>query len=303
MQRSLQNGVNQLARAGNDKALLGMALINLHAALETYLRKELASEISLYEASEEKKHTTWPDLINLWENNRGLPRSDRDRLFQHNSLRNAIAHGDPFTISRSQVEAYARFVQEFTGVRVKAEKTGKTPRPTAKDEPIPPIATPPDPPRPSIVKNRGCSCIARLVATGVAIFLLIIGYLAVNSSLFNEQSPAGEQSRELLEEIRSPLATPGSEENKLSPENEDAEATAVPPTTSSSETNKTTIRVNQTSNVRLGPSMDEGAIDVAPGGAEYDVLETSPDGDWYKIELASGKVGWIGSTRVTVIAP
>lgn len=305
MRRALQDGINQLARAGNDKALLGMALINLHAALEAYFRDQLANEISLYEASEQKR-ATWQDLINLWENSRGLPHTDRERLFQHNSLRNDIAHGKPFSLTRSQVEEYARFVQDFTGVRVKSENPGRS----VSAVPSPPSPTPtanPAPARPpqtAVIKNRGCSCVGRLVATTVAIFLVIIGYLAWNTSLLDGlETTTGESGLELIEEIRATIAAPNTEENKVPPS--EREATAVPPTNSRDEISepKTIIRVTANSNVRLGPSTEDGAIGVAPGDQEYEVLETSPDGDWYKIELEPGKVGWIGSSRVAVIAP
>ncbi|MCB8928449.1 MAG: hypothetical protein H6652_22845 [Ardenticatenaceae bacterium] len=309
MRRALQDGINQLARAGNDKAVLGMALLNLHAALEEYFREQLANEIRLYEASEQKR-ATWQDLINLWESSRGLTRNDRERLFQHNSLRNDIAHGKPFSLSQPQVEEYAHFVQSFTGVRLKPDNSGQT-----SSDPAPPR-----PPQPIVTTNRGCACLTRLAISAFVMALLIGGYFVVNYLLLDGmESTTGESGLELLEEMTTTLAappssippdTPAAEENKPPPSEPEAVATAVPPTaTTTTNTNdepsnpQTTVRVNANSNVRLGPSMEEGGIGVALSNTEYVVLETSPDGSWYKIELEPGKVGGIGSSRVTVIAP
>lgn len=281
MQRALQDGINQLARAGNDKALLGMALLNLHAAMEAYFREQLANEISLYEASEQSR-TTWQDLINLWENSRGLSRSDRERLFQHNSLRNDIAHGKRFSLSRSQVQEYAHFVQNFTGVHLKPEDTGSKFTP-----PTPPRR----PPQPIVTQNRGCSCLGRLAAAVLVIGLLISGYLVANYLLLDGlETTSGESGLDLLEEMKETLAAPtrpdppdepAAKENTPLPN--EATATAVSPIPTSPETSQPTqtiIRVNASSNVRLGPSTEEGAIDVAATGQEYAVLETSADGGW-----------------------
>ena len=306
MRRALQDGINQLARAGNDKAVLGMALLNLHAALEEYFREQLANEIRLYEASEQKR-ANWQDLINLWESSRGLTRNDRERLFQHNSLRNDIAHGKPFSLSQPQVEEYAHFVQSFTGVRLKPDNSGQ-----ASSDPAPSR-----PPQPLVTTNRGCACLTRLAISAIVMALLISGYFVLNYLLLNGvESATGESGLELLEEMTTTLAappsatptdTPTADENKPPPSESEAVATAVPPTATTTNdepsASQTTVRVTANSNVRLGPSMEEAEIGVALGNEEYDVLETSPNGDWYKIELESGKVGWIGSSRVTVIAP
>lgn len=117
MREIFQYGVDLLARAGNDQDLLGMSLIHLHGGLETYFRSQLEEEIALFEAREQKP-STWPDLINLWGEQRDLSDSERTTLLAYNKLRNNVAHAKMPKISRESVEKYANFVQKISGIHL-----------------------------------------------------------------------------------------------------------------------------------------------------------------------------------------
>lgn len=114
MQQTIQRGIDLLARAGDDPDLLGMSLIYLHGGLEVYFRDQLEQKIALFKAREQK-HPSWPDLINLWEEQRSLSDSERSTLLDYNKLRNHVAHARTHKISRESVEKYASFIQDFTG--------------------------------------------------------------------------------------------------------------------------------------------------------------------------------------------
>ena len=72
-------------------------------------------------------------------------------------------------------------------------------------------------------------------------------------------------------------------------------ATAVP--------NTPRLRVVGNSNVRAEPNLDSSVIGMAEADSEYDILEQTADFNWYKIRLPNGTEGWIGSTRIELIAP
>lgn len=122
MRETFQHGIDLLARAGDDPDLLGMSLIYLHGGLELFFRSELKHEIASFK-DKEQKLPTWPDLINLWAEQRSLSASQRSTLLDYNKLRNSVAHAKTHEISRVSVEEYACFVQNFTGIRA-------APRPT-----------------------------------------------------------------------------------------------------------------------------------------------------------------------------
>jgi len=116
MRQTFQHGIDLLARAGDDPDLLGMSLIYLHGGLEVFFRSHLEQEIALFRAREQKL-PTWPDLINLWQEQRSLNDSERTTLLEYNKLRNHVAHAKTHEISRERVEKYASFIQDFTGIR------------------------------------------------------------------------------------------------------------------------------------------------------------------------------------------
>lgn len=125
MRETFQHGIDLLARAGDDPDLLGMSLIYLHGGLEAYFYDQLEQKIALFRAREQK-HPSWPDLINLWEEQRNLSESARTSLLEYNKLRNSVAHAKIHEISRERVEKYVSFIQDFTGIRMATRPTWRS---------------------------------------------------------------------------------------------------------------------------------------------------------------------------------
>jgi hypothetical protein len=63
------------------------------------------------------------------------------------------------------------------------------------------------------------------------------------------------------------------------------------------------IRVQGNSRVRAEPNTTSAILAVVTDGEVYVVLAANEDNTWYKIQLASGAEGWIGSSRVIEITP
>ena len=95
--------------------------------------------------------------------------------------------------------------------------------------------------------------------------------------------------------------TPGNSANENQLDTAEEAPAAVDPTPTQAAAKQALVQNN--SNVRAGPSLEEAVVGVALGGQVFAVLEESADGNWYKIELETGKVGWIGSSRVEEIVP
>ncbi len=94
-------------------------------------------------------------------------------------------------------------------------------------------------------------------------------------------------------------STPAASQNESQPAVVEETPTAedAPPT----QTAALQVRIQGNSNVRAGPSTAEEIVGIALNGQVFSVLEKSLDGNWYKIELEPGKIGWIGSSRVQEI--
>ncbi|GIK55091.1 MAG: SH3 domain-containing protein [Chloroflexi bacterium] len=134
MSTALQDGIDLLEKAGHDKQILGMALISLHGALEGFFREQLSTEIAHYE-NRTGKRSGWQDLIELWESkHHPLSQNDKNTILSKNTLRNKVAHAQPYTINRTEIEQYARFVQDFIGIRLAPSR--RTASPTF-DNPLP----------------------------------------------------------------------------------------------------------------------------------------------------------------------
>jgi hypothetical protein len=59
---------------------------------------------------------------------------------------------------------------------------------------------------------------------------------------------------------------------------------------------------NAGANIRLEPNTSAGIILVAENGNQFNVLEVSNDGQWYKIQLADGQQGWVFAELVNFSA-
>jgi hypothetical protein len=308
MNDKLQRGLRQLAAAGHDKDKLGMSLILLHGALEEFFRSQLAAEITVDENEQGRRRTDWPDLLNLWQKHRTLSHHDRELIYAKNGKRNAVAHGDPFEISRNEMEIYAQFVRRFMGIPTSAydESTNPSqsfqPRPTA-------VANPP------ILPTKNRSCLRQLVVTTAILGLLIGGCYWSGLSFLSSLAPesgaveADALPEETIERVVEPTA-----ENDVKPTQEvddfsETESKITPPgatlpsSTKENEVAGPRIRIVGNSYVRSEPGTDSEVIGTVLDAQEYEIIETSADGNWYKIELATGQAGWLGSTRATQVSP
>lgn len=95
--------------------------------------------------------------------------------------------------------------------------------------------------------------------------------------------------------IETPFAESPSEE----------EETKVPTATTSTEStpevsNEKIIQIMGNSNVRAEPDGEAEVIGYALDDEVYTVLESSPQNNWYKIQLESGVADWIGSSWIIV---
>lgn len=111
-----------------------MALISLHGALEGYFREQLSTEIAHYE-NRTGKRSGWQDLIELWETKYPpLSPNEKNTILSKNTLRNKVAHAQPYTINRAEMEQYARFVQDFVGIRLTPSRRTAPPDPPSTFE-------------------------------------------------------------------------------------------------------------------------------------------------------------------------
>ena len=380
----LQEGKARLAGAGDDERLLGMALMSLHGALEEHFREQLAREIKL----ETESRPGWMDLVDLWQKHRVLSPADRSLILRTNSKRNQIAHGDPFDLSRTEVERYAQFVQDFMGVRarpsrrwskvedavvwddsgVKVEESSGWssfwsllfPSSRASSGSLSHSTDLPEQPTPVaqlhsigrrlrvqsgwMAKMALVAAVALLsfwfwnswwVSLGItAVILLLVhrgkwlraGYVYVAGLVYGYVTAVLGLATAVafVAALLWPLSagfyyfTDGTlelpEGELLVPTIEAADevieegrgddgVTAVATQTPVPANEPIQIEVIGNSNVRAEPNIEAAPIGIAAGGEVYEVLDVNVERTWYKIELASGQQGWIGSSRVVEVAP
>lgn len=111
----LRQGLSVLESAGDNPILLGNALLNLHGALEDYLREWISRHPYLpIEVRNGDRHgVTWPVIRKCVTNYSRLP----DELYElpewayrFSKQRNDVAHGGPFVGERSELEQYAQII-------------------------------------------------------------------------------------------------------------------------------------------------------------------------------------------------
>lgn len=111
----LRQGLSVLESAGDNPILLGNALLNLHGALEDYLRDWIARHPYLpFEVRNGDRHgVTWPVIRKCVTNYSSLP-DDLYELpewaYRFSKQRNDVAHGGPFIGERSELEQYAQII-------------------------------------------------------------------------------------------------------------------------------------------------------------------------------------------------
>lgn len=127
IQRKLQRGRRLLAKAEDDRDLLGSALSSIHGALEDACRMWLFQPnlrqqhgVDVYD----KSKASWKTLLGLTERYCGWSQQDVRYVSRMNSLRNRNAHGDDYTGTRKDVEGYLYFVEREIARRgVSIERT------------------------------------------------------------------------------------------------------------------------------------------------------------------------------------
>ena len=141
----LDRGLPELARAGDDPAILSYALSALHGALEAHFRSVLASDprvpAEIRAVALDVDAFSFVDIANALHEHLDLPASERGYILDALGRRAAQDHGDGFAWDRAGVEGFARYV---------AGKLGEPA--TQLDRPPPPVDPPvtvSDPPAPS----------------------------------------------------------------------------------------------------------------------------------------------------------
>ena len=204
------------------------------------------------------------------------------------------------------MEIYARFVNNFMGIpRSDDNEVANQPQ---SYQPRPPVIA-----NPPIIPTKRGSCLRQFAVAIVVLGLLIGGCYWSSLSFFSDFGPerGAIEVEALPEEVLEIVPTVKIEvepTRKIDDFSEDENKTTppgatVPSSTEEAEATGLRIRVVGNSNVRSEPGTDSEVIGTALDAEEYTVLETSPDGDWYKIELATGQAGWLGSTRANQISP
>jgi hypothetical protein len=299
----LQEGQRKLAKAGHDRDLLQSALLSFHGALEDYFREELRSEISQLEQDTGKQRANWQDLVNLWEQYRSLSSHDKNLILATNSKRNDAAHGASVPITQTEVEHYARFVQNFTGTRVSdpIPVTNLQRHAHVKQAASTPVKRP-SPPANARGTKQKVSCLG-LLARLLMVLMIVCVALYLGAAYLLSQGGQVDDANDF-----SPLQIFRNTINSIPDESSEKseEETAVPmPDLPSSDPSAsiTTIQVTGNSYIRSGPGLEFDIIGTVIDKEIYEVLEISDANHWYKIKLASGQEGWLGSTRAVQILP
>lgn len=335
VEEKLKNGDDMLSKAGHDRKLYSVSLLAYHGALEDFFREELGAALSDFERYQKNNEKAgWVDLVNLWQQKRGSLGQDRNTILSKNAIRQSTAHGNFIEVERHEAEQYARFVKDF--IRKNATYPSKYQIPTARSTttaPPPPVssARPVQPPKtptqqsasqpvqsyaarssPTVLppKKTGRSRKRWIWGLLFIVFLLLACWpLLVSAEWFDGLLSSIWSTGETMQEEARKLAPifdvviPSAE--SVTPAN-GLEETAVPaPGVSEGESTagETAVRVVGNSYVRAGPGQDTEIVGTAMNAEVYTVLETSADGQWYKIKLDSGREGWLGSTRATQVSP
>lgn len=176
----LQRALDLLAKAGTDPDLLGPAHMKLHEALGEHLRNWLASlpqvPPSVRERLRSKNDVQWLELCDLMQQYGNMDTSTRSYVLGRNALRNKIAHNDPFTITRQEVQSYAAFVQQQIDVRRLSEAPPSYDQgnefPRSRQASLPPRRSRSEP-----LTGSGVLGIALLVLLALYVAVALIGFL------------------------------------------------------------------------------------------------------------------------------
>ena len=99
---------------------MGMALSDLHGALEDFIRWQLAQKAPHLRSAAEDPGTSWQDLLRHSRAHLGFTENDCNFVTEAEAQRNAFNKGRGFTYSYTDVVNYAQFVQKW----VRTEQSG-----------------------------------------------------------------------------------------------------------------------------------------------------------------------------------
>ncbi|MCA9998469.1 MAG: SH3 domain-containing protein [Anaerolineales bacterium] len=182
MKQNLREALETLAHAGENKQFLGMALLSLHGVLEEFFRESLSKQLLEFER-EKGTNASWFDLVKLWERAFGMSYYHRNEILSKTKKRNDIAHSKPFTISRSEVEAYADFVMGFMGVPATSSPSSSSLSTQATSTPTVQVSSPPQP----IAESEPRAVQSRRMSTLILVALVFaLGIIYISLNIWNE---------------------------------------------------------------------------------------------------------------------
>ncbi|MCA9902150.1 MAG: SH3 domain-containing protein [Anaerolineales bacterium] len=302
MSEKLREGLELLEAADNNEKFLGTALLSLHAALEDYFRERLAADIAPLEQAQSGR-VGWQTLIDLWENRFSLSNQDKRIILAKNTVRNKVAHGDSYTLSRSEMEEYAQFVQDFIGVHFNnpSRRQNRRSQDLLLETAISSIfearrakksQTP--------VNSIGCKKLVTIILAAIA-FVCLCPILAT-SLILDAVSTSTMNAIEFLVGMDTPTA-----EILLEEENKTPQITFPPPPTPIIKTptnGNAMVHLLQTSSaIYSGPGTNFDTVREISNSEIYHVIMHSDDGKWYKIRLSTGQEGWIQASQVVFVSP
>lgn len=121
----LYRGLRLLATAGEDRVIVGYALICIHGALEDRFRAWLAAnpDVPFEEraAVTDRRRVQWEGLLNMMRTYGDLHDGDVQTIRRMNDVRQRVAHGDELKGTCQDVERYAVLVKRLMGIPDTAE--------------------------------------------------------------------------------------------------------------------------------------------------------------------------------------
>lgn len=112
-QTKLTQGLEKLKQTSpDDTAGMGMALTDLHGALEDFMRWQLAQNAPHLRSAAEDPRTSWQDLLRHSQSYLGFTENDCNIITEAEAQQNAFKQGRGFTYSYTDLVNYAQFVQK-----------------------------------------------------------------------------------------------------------------------------------------------------------------------------------------------
>jgi hypothetical protein len=135
----LSQGLQRLQQAGDDRDLLGSALLSIHGALEDHFRAWLAAQ-HRFPADQRallanRQQVNWDKLIEWMQRYGGLSDDIARRIRQANRLRQEVAHGGSYSGTRSFLDGYAALVQTLCEDKYKLSARALQRAPTSPGRP------------------------------------------------------------------------------------------------------------------------------------------------------------------------